>query len=102
MEPIEYWQIDKIEIILELCPYDEDYKSHIIDTLPETKEEANELYNKLWLDHIPRDPRDQFNKMMSMKYEYVCNDCEENWISNTKNTLCTCCLSPNIKEITNE
>ena len=75
-----------------------------------TKEEANELYNKLWLDHIPRDPRDQFNKMMSMntlvktdfKYEYICNDCDENWISNTKNTLCTCCLSPNIKEITNE
>ena len=36
------------------------------------------------------------------KYEYVCNDCEENWTSSTKNTLCTCCLSPNIKEITNE
>jgi len=110
MEPIEYWQIDKIEIILELCPYDEDYKSHIIDTLPETKEEANELYNKLWLDHIPRDPRDQFNKMMSMKtlvktdfkYEYICNDCNADWISSTKNTICTSCLSPNIKKITNE
>ena len=26
----------------------------------------NELYNKLWFDHTPKDPRDQFNKMMTL------------------------------------
>jgi hypothetical protein len=110
MEYIEYWQIDKIESLLMLCPYDEDMRSEILNNLPETREEANELLGKLWFDHIPRDPKDQFDKMMKIhtlvktdfKYEYVCDDCGENWISGSKDTLCTSCLSPNIKEITNE
>jgi formylmethanofuran dehydrogenase subunit E len=110
MEPIEYWQIDKIESLLQLCPYNNDYRDKIMDNLPETKEEANLLLDKLWFDHIPRDPKDQFDKMIKMKtlikidfkYEYVCDDCGENWISRTKDTLCTSCLSPNIKQITDE
>ena len=36
MEPIEYWQIEKIEIILDLCPYDEDTKEVIMNTLHES------------------------------------------------------------------
>lgn len=110
MEPIEYWQIDKIESLLMLCPYDEDMRSEILNNLPETREEANELLGKLWFDHIPRDPKDQFDKMMKIhtlvktdhKYEYICNDCGENWISSSQDTLCISCLSPNIKQITDE
>jgi len=107
MEEIQYWQIDKIESLLQLCPYDDDIKESIYNSIPETKEEADELIKQLWFDHIPRDPRDQFDKMMKMntlvktdhKYEYVCNDCGENWISSTEDTLCTSCLSPNIKSL---
>ncbi len=106
MEEIEYWQIDKIESMLHLCPYDEQTKTDILNNLPETKEEAYELLGKLWFDHIPRDPRDQFNKMMSMntlierdfKFSYICNDCGEDFESPNTETLCTECLSPNIKE----
>ena len=106
MEEIEYWQIDKIESMLVLCPYDEQTKIDIMNNLPETQEEANELLGKLWFDHIPRDPRDQFNKMMSMNtlvkqdynFSYICNDCGDDFISKSKETLCTQCLSPNIKE----
>ena len=106
MEEIEYWQIDKIESMLVLCPYDEQTKIDILNNLPETKEEANELLGKLWFDHIPRDPRDQFNKMMSMNtlvkqdynFSYICSDCGDDFISKSKETLCTQCLSPNIKE----
>lgn len=107
MEEIQYWQIDKIESLLQLCPYDDDTKESIYNSIPETREEADELIKQLWFDHIPRDPRDQFDKMMKMntlvktdhKYEYVCNDCGENWISSTEDTLCTNCLSPNIKSL---
>tara|TARA_R100001591_G_scaffold118622_1_gene142958 strand:- start:579 stop:905 length:327 start_codon:yes stop_codon:yes gene_type:complete len=107
MEEIEYWQIDKIESLLTLCPYDDDVKESIYSNMPETKEDADELIKQLWFDHIPRDPRDQFDKMMKMNtlvktdhtYEYICNDCGENWISKTKDSLCTCCLSPNIKTV---
>ena len=92
--------------MLVLCPYDEQTKIDIMNNLPETKEEANELLGKLWFDHIPRDPRDQFNKMMSMNtlvkqdynFSYICNDCGDDFISKSKETLCTQCLSPNIKE----
>jgi len=107
MEEIQYWQIDKIESLLQLCPYDDDTKEFIYNNIPETREEADELIKQLWFDHIPRDPRDQFDKMMKMntlvktdhKYEYVCNDCGENWISSSEDTLCTSCLSPNIKSL---
>ena len=107
MEEIQYWQIDKIESLLQLCPYDDKTKESIYNSIPETREEADELIKQLWFDHIPRDPRDQFDKMMKMntlvktdhKYEYVCNDCGENWISSTEDTLCTSCLSPNIKSL---
>lgn len=107
MEEIQYWQIDKIESLLQLCPYDDDMKESIYNSIPETKEEADELIKQLWFDHIPRDPKDQFDKMMKMntlvktdhKYEYVCNDCGENWISSKQETLCTSCLSPNIKSL---
>jgi len=109
MEEVEYWQLDKIELMLELCPYDEGMKQEIMNNLPETKEQADELLKQLWFDHIPRDPRDQFNKMMSMntlvkqdyKFSYICNDCGDDFITSNKETLCTQCLSPNIKE-TNE
>ena len=109
MEEVEYWQLDKIELMLELCPYDEDMKQEIMNNLPETKEQADELIKQLWFDHIPRDPRDQFNKMMSMntlvkqeyKFSYICSDCGDDFITSNKETLCTHCLSPNIKE-TNE
>ena len=43
MEEIEYWQIDKIEMMLDLCPYDEDIKQEILNNLPDTKQEADEL-----------------------------------------------------------
>jgi len=107
MEEIQYWQIDKIESLLQLCPYDDNQRESIFNSLPETREEADELIKRLWFDHIPRDPRDQFDKMIKMntlvktdhKYEYVCNDCGENWISSSEDTLCTCCLSPNIKSL---
>tara|TARA_R100001079_G_scaffold93368_2_gene56073 strand:- start:52 stop:396 length:345 start_codon:yes stop_codon:yes gene_type:complete len=110
MEEIEYWQIDKIEMMLDLCPYDEDIKQEIFNNLPDTKQEADELLSKLWHDHIPRDPRDQFDKMMKMntlvktdyKFSYICQDCGDNFISPNKETLCAHCLSPNIKETTDE
>ena len=110
MEEIEYWQIDKIESMLELCPYDERTKMDILNNLPETKEEANELLGKLWFDHIPRDPRDQFTKMLSMntliktdyKYYYICNDCGEDFYSSNKESLCTECLSTNIIDKSDE
>ena len=41
-----------------------DIKQEILNNLPDTKQEADELLSKLWHDHIPRDPRDQFDKMM--------------------------------------
>mgnify|MGYP005822995861 CR=1 FL=1 len=110
MKPIEYWQIDKIESMLILCPYDEHYKQEILNNLPETKEEADKLLSTLWDDHIPRDPKDQFDKMMKMntlvkldwKFSYLCKDCRDDFISRSKETLCTQCLSPNIKETTDE
>ena len=38
-----------------------------MNNLPETKHEAEELINKLWFDHVPRDPRDQFMKRTKLK-----------------------------------
>ena len=66
-EPIQWWQEDKIESLLQLCPYDEHMRQWIINNLPETKHEAEELINKLWFDHVPRDPRDQFMKRTKLK-----------------------------------
>jgi hypothetical protein len=95
MQEIEFWQINKIESLLQLCPYSEEHKEHILNNIPETKEEANELLSELWFDHIPRDPRDQFNKMITMntlvkqdyKYSYICKDCGEHFESPQKETL---------------
>ena len=60
---IEWWQMDKIESLLHLCPYSCKLKNHILSDVDElTKDEANTLIGKLWFDHVPRDPRDQIVK----------------------------------------
>ena len=66
-EPIQWWQEDKIESLLQLCPYDPHIRQWITMNLPETKNEAQELINKLWFDHVPRDPRDQLTKRIKIK-----------------------------------
>lgn len=63
-QPIEWWQEDKIDQIIELCPYPQWMIDNIINNKPSTKNEANILLNKLWFDHIPRDPKDQLLKML--------------------------------------
>lgn len=63
-QPIEWWQEDKIDQIIELCPYPQWMIDDIINNKPSTKNEANILLNKLWFDHIPRDPKDQLLKML--------------------------------------
>jgi|AOAMet_48_BLW_10_2_1038533.scaffolds.fasta_scaffold00082_31 Zn finger protein HypA/HybF involved in hydrogenase expression len=35
--------------------------------------------------------------MRKFEYEYYCNDCKDDFISNTKETDCAQCLSSNIK-----
>ena len=35
--------------------------------------------------------------MRKFKYEYYCNDCGDDFVSEKKETLCTQCLSSNIK-----
>lgn len=67
IEPADFWQHDKIEMLLGLCPYDPHIKEWILNNLPETKHEAAELINKLWFDHIPRDPKDQLDKWIKLK-----------------------------------
>ena len=44
----EWWQEDKIESLLQLCPYDPHMRQWITMNLPETKNEAQELINKLF------------------------------------------------------
>lgn len=63
-QPIEWWQEDKIDQIIELCPYPQWMIDDIINNKPSTKNEADILLNKLWFDHIPRDPKDQLLKML--------------------------------------
>jgi hypothetical protein len=63
-QPIEWWQEDKIDQIIELCPYPQWMVDDIINNKPSTKNEADILLNKLWFDHIPRDPKDQLLKML--------------------------------------
>ena len=65
--PAEWWQLDKIEQMLELCPYEDRLKQHMLDNPPETKEEANKLLGQLWFDHIPRDPKDQLEKWIKLQ-----------------------------------
>jgi len=65
-QPIEWWQEDKIDQIIELCPYPQWMIDDIINNKPSTKNEANILLNKLWFDHIPRDPKDQLLKMLHL------------------------------------
>lgn len=65
-QPVEWWQLDKIESIIHLCPYDEHKKQDILSNPPETKEEANKLLGQLWFDHIPRDPKDQLDKWIKL------------------------------------
>ena len=65
-QPVEWWQLDKIESILVLCPYEEYHKQEILNNPPKTKEDANILLSKLWFDHIPRDPKDQLDKWIKL------------------------------------
>ena len=65
-QPIEWWQEDKIDQIIELCPYPQWMIDDIINNKPSTKNEADILLNKLWFDHIPRDPKDQLLKMLHL------------------------------------
>lgn len=67
LEPAEFWQHDKIEMLLELCPYEPHIRQWILNNLPETKDEAAQLINKLWFDHVPRDPRDQLLKRIKLQ-----------------------------------
>tara|TARA_R100000541_G_scaffold45362_3_gene52397 strand:- start:9986 stop:10237 length:252 start_codon:yes stop_codon:yes gene_type:complete len=67
VDSIQWWQEDKIESLLELCPYDPHVSEWIFRNLPETKQEAQELISKLWFDHVPRDPRDQFMKRIKLQ-----------------------------------
>ena len=64
--PVEWWQLDKIEQMLRLCYYPQEIESDITNNLPTTKEEANTLLSKLWFDHMPRDPKDQLDKMIKL------------------------------------
>lgn len=65
-QPIQWWQEDKIDALLHLCPYPQWVKTNILRTLPDTQSEADLLIGKLWFDHIPLDPKDQFLKMLKL------------------------------------
>jgi len=67
VDSIQWWQEDKIESLLQLCPYDPHISEWIIRNLPETRQEAQELIGRLWFDHVPRDPRDQFIKRIKLQ-----------------------------------
>jgi len=63
-EPISNSQIAIIEGLLTSVPYEEgviqDIESGLLHL---TYQEAYELINKLKVDYIPKDPREQFNKI---------------------------------------
>ena len=63
-EPISNTQIAVIEGLLTSVPYEQDDIRDIENGLLHlTYEEAYELINKLKEDYIPKDPREQFNKI---------------------------------------
>jgi|TARA_R100000479_G_scaffold150533_1_gene86140 hypothetical protein len=63
-EPISNAQIAVIEGLLTSVPYEqEDIRDIENGLLHLTYEEAYELINKLKEDYIPKDPREQFNKI---------------------------------------
>jgi hypothetical protein len=63
-EPISNAQIAVIEGLLTSVPYEQDDIRDIENGLLHlTYQEAYELINKLKIDYIPKDPREQFDKM---------------------------------------
>jgi hypothetical protein len=66
-EPISNSQIAIIEGLLTSVPYEEgviqDIESGLLHL---TYQEAYELINKLKVDYIPKDPREQFNKHLKL------------------------------------
>lgn len=63
-EPISNAQIAVIEGLLTSVPYEQDDIKDIENGLLHlTYQEAYELINKLKEDYIPKDPREQFNKI---------------------------------------
>ena len=63
-EPISNTQIAVIEGLLTSVPYEQDEIRDIENGLLHlTYEEAYELIGKLKEDYIPKDPREQFNKI---------------------------------------
>ena len=63
-EPISNTQIAVIEGLLTGVPYEQDDIRDIENGLLHlTYQEAYELISKLKEDYIPKDPREQFNKM---------------------------------------
>ena len=63
-EPISNAQIAVIEGLLTSVPYEQDDIRDIENGLLHlTYQEAYELINKLKEDYIPKDPREQFNKI---------------------------------------
>ena len=63
-EPISNSQIAIIEGLLTGVPYEQDVIQDIENGLLHlTYQEAYELINKLKIDYIPKDPREQFNKI---------------------------------------
>lgn len=63
-EPISNSQISVVEGLLTSIPYSEEEKKDIERGLIYlTYIEAYELINKLKQDYVPKDPREQFNKM---------------------------------------
>ena len=63
-EPISNSQIAIVEGLLTSVPYSEEEKQDIVRGLIYlTYIEAYQLINKLKEDYVPKDPREQFNKM---------------------------------------
>lgn len=66
-EPISNSQIAIIEGLLTSVPYEQETIRDIESGLLHlTYQEAYELINKLKVDYIPKDPREQFNKHMKL------------------------------------
>ena len=66
-EPISNSQIAIIEGLLTSVPYEQETIRDIeCGLLHLTYQEAYELINKLKVDYIPKDPREQFNKRMKL------------------------------------
>ena len=66
-EPISNSQIAIIEGLLTSVPYEQETIRDIESGLLHlTYQEAYELINKLKIDYIPKDPREQFNKRMKL------------------------------------